>query len=284
MNHDLATYFADAREHRYAIGHFNFATLDVLKAIVAGAQDADAPCVMVGTSSGEAGFVGLRQAVALVRSVREESGFDVFLNADHFKDVQACRDAINAGYDTVLFDAGTLPYEENVAATCEVWNYAKTARGVMVEAELGYLKGSSEVQETVTIGPDDYTEPEQAADFVARTGVERLAVVFGNIHGIVTEQEEHLDIAHLERIAAAVPGTYLVLHGASGVSDDEVSAAIGAGITNVHFNTELRVAYAKGIQAQFAEDPGQTTPYRYLTPAAEAVREVVRQKTELFMR
>ena len=120
MTHDLKTYFEDAKTNRYAIGHFNFSTLDVLRAIVDGAKDAGAPCVMVGTSGGEAKFVGLKQASALVRSIREEYGFDVFLNADHFKEVGACKEAVDAGYDTVLFDGGGLSYEENTARTCEV--------------------------------------------------------------------------------------------------------------------------------------------------------------------
>jgi ketose-bisphosphate aldolase len=285
MMHDLKTYFADAKANRWAIGHFNFVTADVLRAIVDGAREAGAPCVMVGTSFGEAKFTGMAQAVALVKAIREETSFPVFLNADHFKKVEDCKAAADAGYDTVLFDGGVLGYEDNVAKTMEVWNYAKTVHGgMMIEVELGYLKGSSEIQEKVEIGPEDYTKPEQAADFIARTGAERLAPVFGNIHGIVTEQEVKLDIPHLEKLVAAVPDTYLVLHGASGLSDEQVGAAIKAGITNVHFNTELRVAYASRLKDQFEEHPDQTTPYKYLAPAAEAIKEVVHKKTELFMR
>jgi len=276
----LQEYFADAKANRWAIGHFNFSSPDVLNAIIEAAKAEGAPCVMVGTSEGEATFIGLAQAVALVRAAREQHGYDVFLNADHFKSVRRCIDAIEAGYETVLFEGITLPYEQNVEHTREV---VRAASGRMVEAELGYLKGSSEVQKAVTITPEDYTKPEQAADFVARTGVERLAVVFGNIHGIVTEQEERLDIPHLERIVAAVPDTYLVLHGASGLPDEQVAAAIKAGMTNVHFNTELRIAYSTSLREELADHPDQTTPYKYLAPAAEAVREVVAAKVRLFM-
>lgn len=113
--------------------------------------------------------------------------------------------------------------------------------------------------------------------------MQRLAVVFGNIHGIVTQQEEKLDIGHLEKVAAAVPGTFLVLHGASGLPDNQVKAAIAAGITNVHFNTELRVAYTKELKEEIAEHPTQTTPYKLMEPAADAVRELVEQKCRLFM-
>ncbi len=280
----LRQYFAEARAKNWAIGHFNFVSADVLRAIVEGAQRAGAPCVMVGTSGHEAQFLGMAEAVALVAAVRESSGFPVFLNADHFKSFAACKAAIDAGYDCVLFDGASLAYEVNVLETRRVWEYAQTTRGeFMVEGELGYLKGRSEVQKEVAITPDDYTKPEQAADFVHRTGIERLAPVFGNIHGIVTKQEEILDIGHLISVAEAVPNTFLVLHGASGLSDVQVKAAIAAGITNVHFNTELRVAYAKELDKQLDREPLQTTPYDYLAPAARAVRDVVEQKTKIFM-
>ena len=280
----LQEYFADAKRDHWAVGHFNFATADVLRAIIDGAQAAGAPCVMVGTSPGEASFLGMRAAVALVRAARQESGFPVFLNADHFKSFDACRAAIDAGYDTVLFDGGAQPYDVNVIEARRVWQYAQTKRGnYMVEGELGYIKGSSEVQKAVTIGPEDYTKPDQAADFVRRTGVERLAIVFGNIHGIVTQQKEELDLDRLRAIARAVPAVHLVLHGASGLPDEQVAAAIVSGITNVHFNTELRVAYQGGLKGEIAQEPDQTTPYKLLAPADKAVRELVESKVRLFM-
>lgn len=281
---NLQHYFGKAKAQGWAIGHFNFATVDVLRAIVEGAQIAGAPCVMVGTSPGEAQFLGMKTAAALVRAVRDASGFPVFLNADHFKTFESCREAIDAGYDTVLFDGGAQPYDINVIETKRVWQYAQTKRGsYMVEGELGYIKGSSEVQKSVAIGPDDYTKPEQAADFIRRTGAERLAVVFGNIHGIVTDQKEELDIDHLRKVARTIPDTYLVLHGASGLPDEQVTAAIKAGITNVHFNTELRVAYQEGIKETLKDDPGQTTPYKLLAQADKNVRDLVEQKVRLFM-
>lgn len=282
--HNLHHYFTRARSEGWAIGHFNFATVDVLRAVVTGAQMGGAPCVMVGTSPGEAQFLGLRTAVALVRAVRAATGFPVYLNADHFKTFDACKQAIDAGYDTVLFDGAAQPYDVNVIETRRVWQYAQTKRGsYMVEGELGYMKGSSEVQKSVTIGPDDFTKPEQAADFVRRTGAERLAIVFGNIHGIVTDQKEELDIPRLREIVRAVPGAFIVLHGASGLPDAAVRAAIDSGITNVHFNTELRVAYQKGIKETLREEPGQTTPYKLLAQAGENVRDLVAEKVRLFM-
>ena len=280
----LQQYFQEAREGGWAIGHFNFASADVLRAIVQGAQMGVAPCVMVGTSPGEAEFLGMEAAVALVGAIREASGFPVYLNADHFKSFDACRAAIDAGYDTVLFDGAAQPYDINVIETQRVWQYAQTKRGsYMVEGELGVMKGSSEVQRSIAIGREDFTKPEQAADFVRRTGVDRLAVVFGNIHGIVTDQKEKLDIDHLRTIIAAIPNTAVVLHGASGIPDDAVAASIAAGVTNVHFNTELRVAYQAGIQDTLSQDPTQTTPYKLFATADQNVRDLVAQKTRLFM-
>lgn len=280
----LKDYLKQAKEGKYAIGHFNFATEDVLKAAAKGAQEAGAPCVMVGTSEGEAEFVGLLEAAALVKAVSADLGFPIFLNADHFKSFEKCRAAIDAGYDSVIIDASKLPNDQNIALVKQVVEYARSVNpDISVEGELGYLKGSSEVQQKVEISAADYSKPEEVADFVAQTGVDRMAVVFGNIHGIVTEQEEKLDIEHFSKIVTAAPSPAYVLHGASGLSDADVHAAIQAGIANVHFNTELRVAYHDKLKEEMATMPNETTPYKYLGPAAEEVQKLVAAKTRLFM-
>lgn len=281
----LKQYFQEAKVGRWAIGHFNFSTADQLRAIVEAAAELKVP-VMAATSEGEADFVGRDQAIALVRSYQKE-GHDVFLNADHHKSWETTKAAIDAGYDSVLIDASKLPYEENIALTKKVVDYARevaksSGREIPVEGELGYLKGSSEVQKKVEISREDYTKPEEAKDFVARTGVDRLAIVFGNIHGIVTEQEEHLDIETLKNVAAAVPGMTLVLHGASGLKDEEIKVAIQNGISNIHINTELRVAYHEALEGELEKEPGQTTPYKFLKPPYELTKKVVEKKLRLF--
>lgn len=281
---NLNDYLKQARDGGYAVGHFNFATEDVLKAIVGGAKESGTPCVMVGTSEGEADFVGLKEAVALVRAVADDFQYPVFLNADHFKSFEKCKAAIDAGYDSIIIDASKLPNEENIALTKQVVDYCRSANSdISVEGELGYLKGSSEVQTKIEISSDDYSKPEEVADFVSQTGVDRMAVVFGNIHGIVTDQEEKLDIDHFSKIVATAPAPYYVLHGASGLKDDDIRVGIKAGITNVHFNTELRVAYHDSIAKTLQEYPTETTPYKYLGPAAEEVKKLVAQKIKLFM-
>ena len=280
----LNDYLKKARDGGYAIGHFNFATADVLRAIIEAAKETGAPCVMVGTSEGEADFIGLHEAVALVKALSEDYKFPVFLNADHFKSFDKCREAIDAGYDSVIIDTSKMAYKDNIASAKKVVEYAKAVNpDISVEGELGYLKGSSEVQQKIPINSKDYTKPEEVKDFIDKTGVHRMAVVFGNIHGIVTEQEEKLDIEHFKKIVSAAPEVSYVLHGASGLKDEDVRAAIEAGINNVHFNTELRVAYKEGIQKAMHDKPGETTPYKYLKPATEEVKKVVSQKTQIFM-
>ena len=187
---ELNWYLQQAKEGRYAIGHFNFSTEDVLRGIVEASRDAGAPAVMVGTSEGEVGFFGVKEAVAVVQAAREEYNFPVFLNADHFKSFEKCKEVIDAGYDSVIIDASKMSYEENLAVTKKVAEYARSKnKDISVEGELGYLKGSSEVQTMIEISQADYTNTEQVVVFVGITGVDRMAVVFGNIHGIVTDQE-----------------------------------------------------------------------------------------------
>ncbi len=281
---NLNDYLKQAKEGNYAIGHFNFATEDVLKGIVAATKESGAPCVMVGTSEGEAGFVGMKEAAALVKAMRDDFNYPIFLNADHYKSFEKCKEAIDAGYESIIIDASKLPNKENIVLTKQVVDYCRSVNpDISVEGELGYLKGSSEVQTKIEISSADYSKPEEVADFVSRTGVDRMAVVFGNIHGIVTDQEEKLDIEHFSRIVAAEPRPYYVLHGASGLKDEDVAAAIKAGITNVHFNTELRVAYRNEIDKQFHEHPNETTPYKYLGPAVDEVKKLVAAKIRLFM-
>ena len=285
---NLNDYLKQARDGKYAIGHFNFVTGDVLRGIIEASRDAGAPAVMVGTSEGEASFIGMNESVALVKAMRDDLNYPIFLNADHFKSFEKCKEAIDAGYDSVIIDASRLNLEENIALTKQVTDYAHSVSAsrrtdISVEGELGYLRGSSEIQTKIEINPADYSKPEEVTDFVSRTGVDRMAIVFGNIHGIVIDQEEKLDIDHFSKIMAVEPRPYYVLHGASGLKDKDVVAAIKAGITNVHFNTELRVAYRNEIDKQFHAHPNETTPYKYLGPAVDEVKKLVTQKIKLFM-
>jgi fructose-bisphosphate aldolase class II len=277
----LKEYFKEAAASKTAIGHFNFSTADQLRAFVEVAAEMNIP-VMAGTSEGEAGFLGRPQSVALVRSWRL-LGHPVFLNADHHKTWESAKEAIDFGYDSIVIDASALPFEENIKLTKKVVDYARSVHHeIEVEGELGYLKGESQVQEKIEISENDYTKPEEAKEFVSRTGVDRLALVFGNIHGIVTEQKESLSIPILMKVAEAVPDVFLVLHGGSGLDAGEIKEAIKNGISNVHINTELRVAYHDALVEELKKEPTQTTPYKFLTPSYEATKKMVREKLELF--
>ncbi|MBI2626972.1 MAG: ketose-bisphosphate aldolase [Parcubacteria group bacterium] len=285
MKNNLNNYLQQTKEKQEAIGHFNFATADVLRAIVEGSKEAGAKAVMVGTSEGEASFLGLKEAVALVRAIREDYNFPVFLNADHFKSFEKCKTAIDEGYDSIIIDASTLEFEENIKLTQKVLEYAKNKNpDVSIEGELGYLRGSSQVQQKIEITPEDFTKPEEAKVFVEKTGVDRLAIVFGNIHGIVTDQEEKLDINRLQQISLTIPDVFLVLHGASGLKDQDIINSINNGISNIHFNTELRVAYKESLEEALHQKPEETTPYKYLASAIRAVKELVKQKTRFFIK
>lgn len=277
----LNEYFQEARISKKAIGHFNFCTSDQLRAIVDASIEIGVP-VMVATSEGEADFIGRRQAVALVRSYRY-AGIPVFLNADHHKSFESIKTCIEVGYDTVLFDGSKLSFEENIAQTKRVVEYIKSVNpDMMIEGELGYLRGGSEIQTKVQISEDDYTKPDEARKFIESTGIERLAIVFGNIHGIVTEQEEKLDLDLLQKIITEIGDTHIVLHGASGLRDHDVLQAIKIGITNVHVNTELRVAYHDALAKFLSDNSHETTPYKYLKMSYEDIRKVVSQKLRLF--
>jgi len=270
-----------AKSERWAIGHFNVSNLEAAKAIVAAAARLRAP-VMIGVSEGERAYFGVWEIAALVGALREKTGLPIFLNADHTKTYDGIVEAVDAGFDSVHFDGSELEYEANIRETRHAVEYAKLKNPeISVEGELGYLRGSSKIQEMVDTSPSDWTDPEQAAAFVSRTGVDRLAPVFGNIHGIVTKSEEKLDIERLRAVAASTDA-FLVLHGGSGLPDHEIRAAIESGIVKAHINTELRVAYRQGLEQALRDMPLETTPYTYLVPAVEAVQKVVEAKIQLF--
>ncbi|KKR10336.1 MAG: Ketose-bisphosphate aldolase, class-II [Parcubacteria group bacterium GW2011_GWA2_39_18] len=271
-----------AKEGHWAVGHFNASDANQLKAIVAAAQNARAP-IFIGASEGERNFFGLKQLVALAKIYREETQLPIFLNADHTKSYEECVRAIDVGFDMIHFDGSALSFEENVAITKKVVNYAKEKNpDISVEGELGYLRGKSEMQEYVEIKKEDFTRSEDAEKFTRETGTDRLAIVFGNFHGIASQQEERLDFEVLKEISQAVPEVFLVLHGGSGIKDEEVKEAIKNGIVKVHFNTELRVAYINGIKRAFSENAKETTPYKIFPAGMEAMQKVVEEKIKIF--
>ena len=279
----------DAKKRHVAVGHFNISDSTQFNAIVDAAVELNLP-VIIGVSEGEEDFLRIENAVALVRAARTARGTPVFLNADHHHTTEACKKAIDAGFDSVIFDGVKLSLEENIAKTKEVVEYARrteeeTGRQIVVEAELGYIGTSSKLLDKI---PDDVLQaslptPEQARDFVEQTGVDALAPAVGNLHGMLKGMSNpQLQIDLIKRIRQVLPDTHLVLHGGSGVSDEDFKEAVSAGMNCVHINTEIRKAYRFAIEESLRKDPEQIAPYKYFAQGHEEVKETVRNRLRLF--
>lgn len=279
----IKNYLKDASLNRWAIGHFNFSEDEALRAIVESASELKTP-IFVGTSEGERKHIGLKQAVNLVKAFRGEFSIPIFLNADHTKSFQGVVAAVDAGYDAILADFSALPFEENLKLTKQSVEYAKAKNpDIIVEGELGYVRGESKIQkEVIEIKTEDLTNPEEAARFVKETGVDMLAPAVGNIHGIAASAPK-LDFQRIADIKKAVGNDiYLVLHGGSGMSESDFKNAITNGISMIHINTEIRVAFTESLKKSIKEMPEETTPYKILTPSVEAMKKVIEEKLKIF--
>ena len=271
----LLDYIREAENKKIAIGHFNISDSEGFKAVVEAIKELFVP-VIIGVSEGERDFIGLESAIALVKTARE-NGLPIFINADHTYSVEKARKAIDAGVDSVILDAADKSFEENVKMTKEVVEYAK-GKTILVEGELGFIGQSSKILDTVPEGVTK-TNPDDAKEFVNQTGVDLFAPSVGNIHGMIKTGEPKLDIERIKMIQEVV-GAPLVLHGASGNSDEEISSAIDAGIRVIHINTELRLAYKKGIEEGLKS--GEIAPYKFLAEGVEEMKKVVLNKLKLF--
>jgi ketose-bisphosphate aldolase len=269
-----------------AIGHFNISDLVLLKAVFGAAWDLNVP-VLVGLSEGEREFVGTREIAAFVRALREEFDFPIFLNADHTHSLAKGEEAAKAGFDAIVFDLSALPFEENVRQTRKAVGVLKGINPAMlVEGEIGDIGSGSEIHEFSPNLKKGLSTPEEAKQFVESTGVDILAPAVGNMHGMLKsmvegETKKHLDIRRIAAIKQAT-GVFLTLHGGSGTDDGDLRKAIGAGIDIVHINTELRVAWRRGLEKGLAEKPDEVVPYKILPAAVESVKQVVSSRLKLF--
>jgi fructose-bisphosphate aldolase class II len=269
-----------------AIGHFNVSDLVLLKAVVAAARDLKVP-VAVGASEGEREFLGVRQIAALVRSLREEYDTPIFLNADHTHSLAHALDVAKAGFDSIVFDLSALPFDENVRQTKEAVEALKAINPAMlVEGEIGDIGTGSEIHDKAPDLSKGLTSPEQAKEFVESTRIDVLAPAVGNMHGMLKsmvqgQARKRLDIERIAEIkrAAQIP---LTLHGGSGTDDNDLRKAIGAGINIVHVNTELRVAWRRGLEEGLKKEPDEVVPYKILPFAVKSVEEVARSRLALF--
>lgn len=272
----------EARSSGYAVGQFNVSNSETLKAIFDVAGKLNSP-VIIGTSEGEREFLGRRQVVNLVEAYREEMEIPIILNADHSHSIEEAKRAVDAGYGAVHFDGQGLPLDENIKQTKEVFEYAKNKNSdILVEGELGYVRGGSSIHEASDLRPEEMTNPEEVERFVKETGVDALAVAIGNVHGIVKSGNPRLDIERLKRIKEKAGKTFLVLHGASGVADEDIKEAIKAGVVKINVNTELRLAYTNALRKFLNENPEETTPYKIFPNVIEAVAKIVENKIKLF--
>lgn len=286
-----------ATNEGWATGHFNASELDQMRAIIEACAEVKSPAI-VGTSEGEAKHFGYAEAVVLRDVFRKEYGIPIFLNADHHKSVESAKEAIDAGYDSVHIDLSSKSFQDNVLGTKEIVEYGAARRSqadnniptfssmlvcYSVEGELGYLRGESKIQkEKIKISPKDYTKPSEAKEFVEKTGVDRLAIVVGNIHGISFDEPE-LDIERIKAIREAIPqDVALVLHAGSGIPDNQIKAAIEAGIANIHINTELRAAFVNELRKTLSEELDEVAMYKLDQSAIAAMKELVQEKLRLF--
>jgi fructose-bisphosphate aldolase, class II len=286
--HGLRDILAQSQKDGVAIGHFNASDWVLLKAVSAAAQELKVP-VVVGASEGERQFIGVGEIAALVRTLREESDCPIFLNADHTHSLAKAVEAVRAGFDAIVFDLSALPFEQNVRQTKEAVETLKSINSdVLVEGEIGDIGTGSEIHEAAPDLSKGLTSPAEAKQFVESTGIDILAPAVGNMHGMLKsmvqgQTRKRLDIQRIAQIksAAQVP---LTLHGGSGTDDEDLRKAIAAGINIVHINTELRVAWRRGLEEGLAKQPDEVVPYKILPFAVESVKKVARSRLSLFNR
>jgi len=280
----LREYIKEAEEKKVAIGHFNTSDSVGFWAVVNAAKKLNLP-VIIGVSEGERDFIGVKQIKALVDTLKTD-GLPVFLNADHTYSVDRIKEVVDAGFDAAIIDGADKSFKENVKITKDSVLCAKeSGKNILIEGELGFIGKSSKLldvlPENAEISDDTMTKPEEAREFVGETGVDLFAPAVGNIHGMVRGGNPKLNIERIKilREAAGVP---LVLHGGSGITDEEFKQAIVAGISIIHINTELRVAYRQALQKSLCENSDETTPYKYFRPARDAMQAIVEKRLALF--
>ena len=275
---------ADARH--VALGHFNISDLSGFHAVVRAGMRLKLP-LMIGVSEGEREFIGVKEIAMLVRIAREEYGLPLYLNADHTHSLEKARAAAEANFDEVIFDASHKPLDQNIKETKQAVEILKSIRAdLVVEGEAGYIGPSSVIVENVPEESLKLTTPEEAAQFVAETRVDVLAPAVGNMHGLLPsmvrgEAHKRLDVERIREIRQK-SGAFLTLHGGSGTADADFVAGIRAGLTIIHINTELRVAWRRGLESSLQAHAHEVTPYKILPGAEAAMEEVVAGRLALF--
>ena len=289
--------FRKAQAGGYAIGAFNVNNMEIIQGIIEAAKEENSALILQ-VSAGARKYANSIYLKKLVEAAVEDSGLDIVLHLDHGEDFDIVKKCIDDGFTSVMIDASHHPFEENIRLTREVVEYAH-ARGVVVEAELGRLAG---VEDAISVSKEDatYTDPDQAVEFVERTGIDSLAIAIGTSHGAYKfKGEPKLDYDRLEIIGKKLPNTPLVLHGAStvlpefvalcnkyggnipgaqGVPEDMLRRAAGMNVAKINIDTDLRLAMTAAIRQFMAENPSEFDPRKYLGPARSAIKGMVKHK------
>jgi len=289
--------FKKAYEGNYAIGAFNINNMEILQGVVNAAKAKKSP-VIIQVSSGALKYAGPRYLKAMVDAAVEDTGIDIALHLDHGADFEACKAAIECGFTSVMIDGSHYDFDENVAKTKEVVDYAH-ARGVVVEAEIGVLAG---VEEDVKSDVHIYTDPDQAVEFVKKTGVDSLAIAIGTSHGAYKfSGEPRLRFDILEEVQKKLPGFPIVLHGASsvdqesvatcnkyggnitgakGIPEDMLKKACAMAVCKINMDTDLRLAMTASCRKVFGENPKEFDPRKYLGAGRTKIQELAERKIE----
>ena len=289
--------FKEALESDYAVGAFNVNNMEIVQGIVDAAKEENAPLILQ-VSAGAREYAKPAYLLKLVEAAMMDSDLDIVLHLDHGADFDICKSCVDGGFTSVMIDGSKHPFEKNVEMTKQVVEYAH-AHGVVVEAELGTLAG---IEDAVSVSERDakFTNPEQAQEFVERTGVDSLAIAIGTSHGAYKfKGDPYLDFERLGVIEKLIPNTPLVLHGASsvlkefvdtcnqyggnipgaqGVPEAMIQEAVKHHVCKVNIDTDLRLAMTAAIRKVFVENPAEFDPRKYLGPGRAAIKGMVQHK------
>lgn len=289
--------FKKAYEGKYAIGAFNVNNMEIIQAIVEAAKEEKSPLILQ-VSAGARKYAKPVYLRKLVEAAIEDTDLPIVLHLDHGEDFEICKACIDDGFTSVMIDGSKYLFEENVRLTKQVVDYAHE-RGVVVEAELGRLAG---IEDAVKVSEKDaiLTDPDEAVEFVERTGVDSLAIAIGTSHGAYKfKGEPKLDFERLEKITELLPGFPIVLHGASsvpselvelcnkyggqipgaqGVPEDMLRKAATMGVCKINIDTDLRLAMTASVRKYLVENPSEFDPRKYLGAGREAIKQLVKHK------
>lgn len=265
-----------AQKEGYAVGAFNAENMEMVQAVIEAAQELNAP-VIIQTTPGTLKYASPELFAAMVREEAEKVTVPVALHLDHGNSYELAARALKAGYTSIMIDGSKEKFEDNVAISSEVVKMAH-AMNIPVEGELGTV-GGKEDNHSVSESEKSYTDPAEAEEFAKLTGVDSLALGIGNAHGFYKGVPElKFDILEETRKRVSIP---IVLHGASGIPDEDVQKATGLGICKVNYATELRDAYSKGVKGYLAENPDTFDPKKYGAAGRESVKKLVMHKIEV---